>query len=179
MRDRRLSGSPAIKAMQLQEASQLFANPSPAVAATLPLSPRSAVSSLVSSTSSTAAPGSSTASLSNQLSGYQSDLQSEEMQALFGITSTSPPPSSLFDAAFGGRQMTRYEPGAGRRDALPLLRQTIARRNLKHRWMRFPGGRVFAIAGALAKTPSDLRQYRQVQRSNSSRPRRPWASPAA
>jgi hypothetical protein len=85
------------QAMQLQEVSQLFGNSSTADTAALPaaLDP---LSSLVSSTSSTASASSSTASLANQLGGYQSDMQSEEMQTLFGMTSTSPQPSSLFDA---------------------------------------------------------------------------------
>jgi hypothetical protein len=85
------------QAMQLQEVSDLFGNSSTADTATLPAALDPA-SSLLSSTSSTGSSGSSTASLANQLSGYQSDLQSEELQTLFGMNSTSPPPSSLFDA---------------------------------------------------------------------------------
>jgi hypothetical protein len=85
------------QAMQLQEVSQLFGNSSAPDTATLP-SALDPLSSLLSPASSTPSSGSSTASLANQLSGYQSDLQSQEMQTLFGMTSTSPPPSSLFDA---------------------------------------------------------------------------------
>jgi hypothetical protein len=84
-------------ALQLEESSLLFENSNTAGVATLP-AVLDSLSSLASSTLSTAAPGSSTAPLANQLSGYQSELQSEEMQALFGVAPTGPPPSTLFDA---------------------------------------------------------------------------------
>jgi hypothetical protein len=47
------------------------------------------------SSSSSAAP--STAPLADQLAGYQSDLQSQEMQSLFGVGQSGPALSSLFD----------------------------------------------------------------------------------
>jgi hypothetical protein len=85
------------QAVQLQEADQLFADSSSAsgtsTAPTIP-SALNPLSSLLSSTGSTSP---STAPLADQLAGYQSDLQSQEMQSLFGVGQNSPALSSLFD----------------------------------------------------------------------------------
>jgi hypothetical protein len=97
------------QAVQLQEADQLFADSNTAASAgtapTIPsaLDPLSSLLASLSSTtpgassSSSSSTGSSTASLANQLAGYQGDLQANEMQALFGVGQTGPPPSTLFD----------------------------------------------------------------------------------
>jgi hypothetical protein len=95
------------QALQLQVADQLFANSSTTASAadtaTIPSSLNPLSSLLSSLNATTAAPSgssgasASTASLSNQLAGYQSDLQSEEMQSLFGLSQSSPPLSTLFD----------------------------------------------------------------------------------
>jgi hypothetical protein len=91
------------QALQLQETSLLFGNSTPPQTATIPssLDPLTSILDAVdptASSSTTPSTTTSTASLANQLSGYQSDLQSEEMQTLFGITSTAPQPSTLFNA---------------------------------------------------------------------------------
>jgi hypothetical protein len=85
------------QAVQLQEADLLFGDSNTATGA--PITPTipsalNPLSSLMSSSSSTAP---STAPLADQLAGYQSDLQSQEMQSLFGIAQSSPALSSLFD----------------------------------------------------------------------------------
>jgi hypothetical protein len=78
------------QAQQLQEADLLFSDSSTSVGTpTIPtvLDPLSSASSS----------SGSTASLSNQLAGYQSDLKSQEMQSLFGVGQSGPALSSLFD----------------------------------------------------------------------------------
>ena len=92
------------EAVQLQEANLLFGDSIGAAGtsatATIPaaLDPlTSLLSSLVSTGSSSSGTSSSTASLSNQLAGYQSDLQSGEIQSLFGVGTSGPALSSLFD----------------------------------------------------------------------------------
>jgi hypothetical protein len=101
------------QALKLQETDLLFgdesANPSAADTATLaatlyPLSAllaaadaaaNKAPASGASATSPTAT--SSTASLADQLTGYQNDLQAQEIQSLFGIAPTVSPPNLLLD----------------------------------------------------------------------------------
>ncbi len=88
------------EALQLQESDLLFDTSTTGTSQTIPYTPDplfSLLSSLDSSTASGSSASSSTASLSNQLSGYQSDLASQEMQSLFGVGPTGPAPSTLFD----------------------------------------------------------------------------------
>jgi hypothetical protein len=85
------------QAVQLQEADLLFGDSSTSSGTpTTPTIPSALnpLSALLTSSSSIAP---STAPLADQLAGYQSDLQSQEMQSLFGITQSSPALSSLFD----------------------------------------------------------------------------------
>jgi hypothetical protein len=80
------------QALQLQEAHLLFSDSSTADATpTIPaeLDPLSSVPSSSSS--------GSTAPLSDQLAGYQSDLKSQEMESLFGVGQSGPALSTLFD----------------------------------------------------------------------------------
>jgi len=85
------------EAVQLQEASLLFGGSNPADTGTLPsaLDPLLSAPAASGGGSSGSTASSSTPSVANQLSSYQTDLQSEEMQALFGIAPASSPPSSL------------------------------------------------------------------------------------
>jgi hypothetical protein len=85
------------QAVQLQEADLLFGDSNTAsgtpITPTIP-SALNPLSSLLPSSSSTAP---STTPMADQLAGYQSDLQSQEMQSLFGVGQSGPALSSLFD----------------------------------------------------------------------------------
>jgi hypothetical protein len=90
------------QALRLQEDNALFGTSStgtPSVSSDL--SNILALTQSASSAAATSSPSSSasetTPSLSNQLDGYQADLQSQELQSLFGLTASSPSLSSLFD----------------------------------------------------------------------------------
>ncbi|MGA3241354.1 MAG: hypothetical protein ABSG03_34260 [Bryobacteraceae bacterium] len=101
------------QALKLQETDLLFgdgsANPSAADTATLastlyPLSALLAAADAAANKapqSGASAPSptatSSTASLADQLTGYQNDLQAQEIQSLFGIAPTVSPPNLLVD----------------------------------------------------------------------------------
>jgi hypothetical protein len=84
------------QALQMQEASLFSADSSTAFTPTIPAAVDPA-SSLLAPTSSAAPATAPTASLAHQLEGYQSDLQSQEMQTLFGVNAAGPPLSSLFN----------------------------------------------------------------------------------
>jgi hypothetical protein len=101
------------QALKLQETDLLFgdgsANPSAEDTATLastlyPLSALLAAADAAANkapASGASAPSptaiSSTASLADQLAGYQNDLQAQEIQSLFGIAPTASPPNLLVD----------------------------------------------------------------------------------
>jgi hypothetical protein len=85
------------QAQQLQATDALFGISNPSTSPTDSLF--SALASIPSSASSSAAGSSLTpgSSLSDQLAAYQGNLQTQETQALFGITPSTTTPSSLYD----------------------------------------------------------------------------------
>ena len=83
------------QALQLQVTNALFANPSQTNELFSPSGSNAALNNLLANLYSPTPPAAPASSLASQIATYQSNLQTEQLQALFGVDPTAGTPGSL------------------------------------------------------------------------------------